>query len=122
MAQDSASADDTDSQSVEYTVLNVDSGEKTATFYDISYLETRDKYAMFLGGNHAELKIQTTSQSEKNLLVMKDSYANCFIPFLVQNYRTIIVVDPRYYLGDIDQLISDEGITDILFLYNAETL
>lgn len=122
VAQDSASADDTDSQSVEYTVLNVDSGEKTATFYDISYLETRDKYAMFLGGNHAELKIQTTSQSEKNLLVMKDSYANCFIPFLVQNYRTIIVVDPRYYLGDIDQLISDEGITDILFLYNAETL
>ncbi len=121
-SQNSTSTDDSNAQSVDYTVLNVDSGEKTATFYDVSYLETRDKYAMFLGGNHAELKIQTTSQSEKNLLIMKDSYANCFIPFLVQDYRTIIVVDPRYYLGDIDQLISDEGITDILFLYNAETL
>ncbi len=120
--ENSESEDASGSKAVDYTVLNVDSGEKTATFYDISYLETRDKYAMFLGGNHAELKIQTTSQSEKKLLVMKDSYANCFIPFLAQNYRTIIVVDPRYYLGDIDQLISDEGITDILFLYNAETL
>ncbi len=121
-SQNSAATGDANGTAVDYTVLNVDSGEKSATLYDISYLETRDKYAMFLGGNHAELKIQTTSQSEKNLLIMKDSYANCFIPFLVQDYRTIVVVDPRYYLGDLDQLISDEGITDILFLYNAETL
>ena len=105
-----------------YTVTNMDTGEKRASLYDISFLETRDKYAMFLGGNHGELKIQTTSSSERSILVIKDSYANCFIPFLIPDFRTIIVIDPRYYLGDLDQIISDEDITDILFLYNAETL
>ena len=105
-----------------YTVTNMDTGEKRASLYDTSFLETRDKYAMFLGGNHGELKIQTTSSSERSIMVIKDSYANCFIPFLIPDFRTIIVIDPRYYLGDLDQLISDEGITDILFIYNTETL
>ena len=105
-----------------YTVTNMDTGEKRASLYDTSFLETRDKYAVFLGGNHGELKIQTTSSSERSILVIKDSYANCFIPFMIPDFRTIIVIDPRYYLGDLDQIISDEDITDILFLYNAETL
>lgn len=105
-----------------YNVINVDTGLKNASMYDLSFLETRDKYAMFLGGNHGELKIQTAAFSGGNILVIKDSYANCFIPFLAANYSNIIVVDPRYYLGDLQQLINDEEITDILFLYNAETL
>ena len=107
---------------IDYTVTNVDSGTKTASVYDTSYLSGRDKYALFLGGNHGELKIQSSASSGKSLLILKDSYANCFIPFLIPDYNTIIVIDPRYYLGDLDQLIGDEGITDILFFYNAETL
>ena len=38
------------------------------------------------------------------------------------DFQNILVVDPRYYLGSLEQLIRDEGITDVLFLYNAETM
>ncbi len=40
---------------------------------------------------------------------------------LAQHYREIVVVDPRYYFDNVDDLIASEGITDVLFLYNANT-
>lgn len=62
-----------------------------------------------------------TAQTGKRLLVIKDSYANCFLPFLVPYYKSITVVDPRYYYDDLDKLIKEQDIQEILFLYNANT-
>ena len=107
---------------LKYLMINRDTGEKRASLYDTSYLETRDQYALFLGGNHGEVKIQTSADTDRNILVIKDSYANCFIPFLLPAFQNILVIDPRYYLGSLDQLITEEQITDVLFLYNAGTM
>ena len=76
---------------------------------------------MFLSGNAGQIQIETNSQSERHLLLIKDSYANAFIPFLLPYYRTITVVDPRYYYDDIDRLYRLNIITDVLFLYNTNT-
>ena len=61
------------------------------------------------------------SNENKNLLIFKDSYANCFIPLLQPYFRSITVIDPRYYYDDVDRLITDNSITDVLFLYNVDT-
>ena len=63
----------------------------------------------------------TTASTGKNLLVLKDSYANCFLPFLIPYYDEIVVIDPRYYYDDIYSEITSQKITEILFLYNANT-
>ena len=55
------------------------------------------------------------------LLVIKDSFANCFVPFLAPYYREIVVVDPRYYSGTITDLMDTYRITDVLFLYSGNT-
>lgn len=102
-------------------VNHVEAQKKTATMYDRSKLKEKDKYAVFFGGNEPLIEIQTTSASRDRLLVFKDSYANCMIPFLTPYYRNIIMIDPRYYYGDVEQLISEKGITEVLFLYNANT-
>ena len=68
------------------------------------------------------LKIKTPTTENKRLLVFKDSYANCFLPFLIPYYKSITVVDPRYYYDDLDKLIEEQGIQEILFLYNANYL
>lgn len=99
----------------------VDEKEKTTTLYDQSKLDSKDKYAVFLGGNHSKIDIKTTSGSTNKLLVIKDSYANCFIPFLVPYYREIIVIDPRYFYDDIETIITQNSISDVLFLYNCNT-
>ena len=89
--------------------------------YESSALDQKDQYEVFFGGNHSRIDITTPLDENKNLLIFKDSYANCLIPFLQPYFRSIIVIDPRYYYDDIDSLITDNSITDILFLYNVDT-
>ncbi|MBW9154435.1 DHHW family protein [Clostridium estertheticum] len=99
----------------------VEEKKKSSSLYNSSNLNTKDKYSTFLGGNHPIIKISTMSDSSKKLLVIKDSYANCFIPFLTSHFSDIIVVDLRYYSDNINTLIKDYKITDVLMLYNANT-
>ena len=89
----------------EVVVNYVNEKKKTATLYDTSKLEEKDKYAVFLGGNYPLIDIRTTADTTDRLLLIKDSYANCMIPFLTPYFREIVVVDPRYYYGDIKELM-----------------
>lgn len=86
--------------------------------YDLNKLNSKDKYQVFFGGNHPEIKIETENKNGKHLLVFKDSYANAFIPFLIKDYESICVIDLRYFNHDLKKYISDNNITDILILYN----
>lgn len=109
-------------QDVPLSIVNyVDQQKKVVGFYSTEQLKTRDKYALFFGGNHPQVKITTPTQSSRTLLVLKDSYANAFVPFLAPHYRTIIMIDPRYYYGDLEELIQVEQIQEVLYLYNANT-
>ena len=80
-----------------------------------------NKYSVFLGGNSSLIDIRTTSTSEKKILLIKDSFANCFIPFLTEYYSEIVVVDPRYYSGTIHDVMDTYPVDDILFLYSGAT-
>ncbi len=105
----------------EVVVDYVEEEKKTATLYDRTKLEGRDKYAVFLGGNYPRIDIRTMADSKDRLLLVKDSYANCLIPFLIPHYREIVVIDPRYYYGDIRKVMEEERIKNVLFLYNGNT-
>lgn len=109
-------------KNAEAVVVNyVEEQEKTATLYSSEALEQKDNYQVFLKGNHPLVKIKTNAKNNKTLLIFKDSYANSFIPFLVKDFSKIIVVDSRYYYEDIDKLIESENISEVLYLYNANT-
>lgn len=74
-------------------------------------------YNTFLGGDSPIIKIQNPKPSNKrNLLIVKDSYANAFIPWLVPSFNKIIVIDPRYFGDNIYTLAEEEGISDFLVL------
>ncbi len=100
--------------------ITVDS-ERKSTMYDREKLKDRDQYAVFLGGNSPRVDVTTTADTERNLLVFRDSYTNCFLQFLLPCFDHITLLDPRYYYGDADSVINQQGITDVLFLYNANT-
>lgn len=99
----------------------VDEGKRSTSLYDSSKLKEKDQYTVFLGGNSSLLDIRTVSTSTKRLLLVKDSFANSFIPFLTPYYREIVVVDPRYYSGTINDLMDSYRITEVLFLYSGNT-
>lgn len=108
-------------EGIEVVVNYVQEQKKTTSLYDSSKLESKDKYAVFLGGNYSLLDIKTTANATRRLLVFKDSYANCFVPFLTPYFREIVMVDPRYFTGDVEEVVSTYNITDCLFMYNANT-
>lgn len=105
----------------DYLVINETAQTKSRSLYDSSALDTSNPYDVFLSGNSGLIQIETNVDSDRHLLLFKDSYANSFIPFLLPQYRTITVVDPRYYYEDVERLYMLNLITDVLFLYNANT-
>ena len=93
-------------------------GEATG-LYDTDKLTVYDKYAMFLHGNNGLSRVQGDGTGK--ILVIKDSYANCFVPYLTANYADIDVVDFRNYNFGLDQLIADNGYDQILVLYSFDS-
>lgn len=104
-------------------VTYVRSGKVTDSLYNKDYLNKKDKYAMFLDENQGLVIVENESmKSGKNLLVIKDSYANSFVPFVVNNFKYTHVIDPRYYSSSITEYIKENNIDEVLFLYNIHTL
>ena len=104
-----------------YTVNYPDEMRRTASVYDLTALDSDDPYTVFFGSNHPLVEIDTTAASDRKLLVIKDSYANCFVPFMLTEFQKIDLLDARYYYDNIDVLMQSENFTDVLFLYNANT-
>ncbi len=90
--------------------------------YEKSHLDTKNKYAFFLDDNHAFVEIDTEYHNGKVLFVIKDSYANCFVPLLIPHYEKIYVMDLRYFNGKLFEFMEkyepEEGM-DVLVLYNC---
>lgn len=106
------------------TVTYPDTGEVTDSLYNLDYLEEKDKYSLFLNNIHPLIEIENkTADSSDELMLIKDSYANSMVPFLVHHYKKIYVFDTRYYRDGPSSFLSDHpGITDVLLLYNMNTL
>ena len=82
-------------------------------------LETKDKYSYFFGGNYGLIEAQTKADTDRRLLVIKDSYAHCFAPLLLDWFDEVDFVDLRYFNQSLSGFMEEKEYTDILFLQNA---
>ncbi|MCX4327902.1 MAG: DHHW family protein [Lachnospiraceae bacterium] len=95
-------------------------GEKTEnTFYQTEFLKKKDKYSVFFGGNQALLEISGGTKNKKTLFIVKDSFANCIIPFLAEDYEKVVVADMRHLNAGMTMLLRKYNPTDVLVLYNT---
>ncbi|MCR5404713.1 MAG: hypothetical protein K6E91_12980 [Butyrivibrio sp.] len=100
-----------------------DTSELTDTPYNSEYLKQKDQYSYFLNNIHPLITITNNDVDSGALAIVKDSYANSMIPFLIENYHTIYVFDTRYYKGGPSKFINEhEDISDVLILYNMNTI
>jgi hypothetical protein len=76
-------------------------------------------YAVFLGGDYPWGEIKTNNNNGKRIVVIKDSYANAFIPFLLPHFEKVFYIDPRYFKGNMIDFVKEQKITDVLFLNNS---
>ena len=104
-------------------VIDTESNSQANSLYHFENLETKNKYRIFLNGNHPELIIENKAvPGDDSILVIKDSYANCFIPFLTNHYRTVYVIDMRLCDYDLCEYVKENSINHVLILYSISTL
>lgn len=86
---------------------------------DLNYgdAEGGNAYSAFLWGDNAITEIKHTDKNTgKNILVVKESYGNAFIPFLVNDYDEVHVIDFRHYEGNLKEYCTKNNIKEVLFL------
>lgn len=87
--------------------------------YDESFLDKKDKYSMFLGGNQPLCILRNEeAATDQKLLVIRDSYSDSLAPFLAQDYAQVHLIDLRYYKMPPSAYVTANGIDQVLVLYS----
>ena len=87
--------------------------------YDREKLGSKDKYSMFMGGNQPLAVVKTGNDGEK-LLLIRDSYSDCMVPFLTGAYSEIHLIDLRYYRMSIAEYVRENGIDEAAVVYGLK--
>ena len=97
--------------------------KQTGSVYDMSKLESKDLYDVYLSGARALLTVENPQgQPGKELIVFRDSFGSSLVPLLLSDYEKVTLVDLRYIRSDLlDQFLEFSG-QDVLFLYSTLVL
>ena len=97
-------------------------GQNGATYsYNSPIVESNHTYVTFIAGDNPYTVINVPENpQDKNVLVLKDSFGNAFVPFLCEHFGNIIVVDTRYTTMNVYEQLKDYGLTDIIFVNNVQ--
>ncbi len=103
--------------------MTVTSSNGTVYTYDTSIVNTNQTYVTFIAGDNPYTVINVPDNpQDKNILVLKDSFGNAFVPFLCEHYGNIIVIDVRYSNFNIYDQLKDYGLSDIVFVNNVQAI
>ena len=108
-----------DVDSVNACVVTMYSNNATYNNRRLTYGEVSDTsngYNVFLGGVASRFKITTEQTNGKKILVVGDTSAMPFVPFLTSDYQEVHLVNPQYYKGDISAFVQENGIDDVLVM------
>ena len=92
---------------------------------DVSGYAKSELYATFVGGDRPFSYAHNPNITDGSaVMVVKDSYGNAFIPFLIDHYEYVYWVDARYTKNTISQMVADYNIQDVIYqvqIYNSST-
>lgn len=86
-------------------------------FYD--NVSSDNCYGVFIGADAIHTKIVTELDTGRKVCVFKESYGNAFVPYLVDSFDEIYVIDIRYFGMNAVEYMKQQGITDVIFINNA---
>lgn len=105
----------------EMTAYLSDDTEEERQLYKMPTDSRADPYAFYLGGDCEKLVIRTDLDNQKKLLLLKDSYADGMVPFLLQHYSEICVIDVTCMEHPLEELAEVSEYTQVLVLCDADT-
>lgn len=110
------------SEDDDISILNYSTGKAEKTgLYAPKFLEKKDKYKFFFGGNTPLIEIQNMDAPQKSILIIRDSFCDSLLPFLIDEYSNISVIDLRYYNESLNDYIKEHKFDQILIIYGIRT-
>ena len=119
--------------------ISVTTGGRDIPFYDMDKLKTKDQYAVYMGGNYPSVEIENKSsdmvttdettpkdteagskkeaKTGRTLLIFKDSFANSFVPLIINDYAKIVMIDLRYETRPMNIILEEYSPDEVLVLY-----
>lgn len=95
-------------------------GEKKESLYNCEYLTKNDKYSVFLDGTHDVTEIRKNAPDRKTVVVAKDSFANCLIPFLAEEFDIIAL--NLNAVSSVSAYAERYNADAVLIVYNLENI
>lgn len=91
--------------------------------YDVSAYGASLKYSTFIASDNPFTEITNqTLTDESACIVVKESFGNAFVPFLVDHYQHVYVVDYRYWQGNLSKLAEEKKAKDVILLNNLSMI
>ena len=113
--------DTNENGNITWQAMAFNKSQKLYNYNSRLFDKTRENYNFFLSASHP-LACYTNKENadKKTILLIGDSYINTLVPWLVNNYKNVVTIDPRAYTGDIEVALSkyepDEVmLTDYIF-------
>lgn len=95
-------------------------GRSPGELYDRSYLEHKDQYSSFLGGNQPLCVIENPDiRDGSKILLIRDSYSDSLAPFLAQRFAQVHLIDLRYYHASVAEYMAQHSIKTAAVLYST---
>ena len=87
---------------------------------DSFYQNAASKYNCFIMGDHPLAYIHNETRSDgSSIVVVKESFGNALVPFLVDHYEYVYVIDYRYYTAmSLSEFVVANGVDTVLFINN----
>jgi hypothetical protein len=98
---------------VRYTPFGYNKQSKSSVFAHSA--SGGNTYSTFISGDAPMMRINTNVKNGKKAIVIKNSYGNAFVVYLISHYEEIWVVDFRYSKQNIIETIRNNKINDMIF-------
>lgn len=77
------------------------------------------RYRCFVNGDYPYYVTHNEELHDgSSILIIKESYGNAFIPMLADSYEYVYAVDYRFWRGNIEAFVEEQGVDTVLFLNN----
>lgn len=82
------------------------------------YAKSYNSYSVFMHGDFPVTVVDTERQNGRRIAVVKESFGNAFVPFLVNHYESVVIIDQRYLEKGFYGLLEEFEINELLFINN----
>jgi ribosomal protein S27E len=86
------------------------------------YTGNKGYIGTYMCGDQPLTVIETDNRNGKAVAVFKESYGNAFVPYLIDQYQYVIVLDIRESEGSFSGVMADYHVTDVVIINNLQAV